>query len=177
MSNASVAVERRSEASASGEALPFPDLSERIGARVLLVRELSAADKEEALRHMVELLAAAGFVHDAGVVGDALLERERIAPTGLLPGVAVPHCRSEMVDRLVVVLAFLTRPVPFDALDGPPVDRIFLVVAPHTAAAQYLDALAKIARLVRDDKWPETIFKTSGSSRRPARKRSPRRSA
>lgn len=175
MSRTSVAVERWSEGGAGGEALPLPDLSARIGAPVLLARELSAANKEEALLRMVGMLSAAGFIHDTGVVHDALLERERIAPTGLTPGVAVPHCRSEMVDRLVVLLAFLARPVPFEAPEVLPVDRIFLIVAPHAAATQYLHVLAKISRLVGDDTWPEMIFDTSDASRRRARKRPSRR--
>ncbi len=155
--------------------LPLPELGERIGASALVARDLFAASKEEALSHMAELLLAAGFIDDAKVVGAVLLERERIAPTGLAPGVAVPHCRSEMVRRVVVMLALLTRPVPFDPPDGSPVDRIFLVVAPHGATTQYLQVLAKIAGLVRDGDWPETVFGTTGPSEPSPRKRVPRR--
>jgi len=134
------------------------ELSREIGATVLLARGLPAASREKALLGMVEQLAAAGFIHDAGVVLDALLERERIAPTGLAPGVAVPHCRSEMVERLVVLVALLAQPVIFDPPDGPPVERIFLVVAPQGAAAQYLEVLGKISRLVRDRKALEALL-------------------
>jgi mannitol/fructose-specific phosphotransferase system IIA component (Ntr-type) len=134
------------------------ELSREIGAPVLLARGLPAASREEALLGMTEQLAAAGFIHDAGVVRDALLERERIAPTGLAPGVAVPHCRSEMVERLVVLIALLATPVLFDPPDGPPVERILLVVAPQGAATQYLEALGKISRLVRDRKALEALL-------------------
>jgi PTS system nitrogen regulatory IIA component len=64
--------------------------------------------------------------------------------------VAIPHGKLKSVDRLVGVFARLVRPVEFESLDDQPVDLVFLLVAPESAGADHLKALARIARVLRD---------------------------
>ncbi len=81
---------------------------------------------------------------------EALLQRERLGSTGVGRGIAIPHCRLAGVTRLACVFARLEEPIPFDALDGQPVDLVFLLLAPEDAGADHLKALARLSRLMRD---------------------------
>ncbi len=81
---------------------------------------------------------------------EALLQRERLGSTGVGRGIAIPHCRLAGVSRLACVFARLEEPIPFDALDGQPVDLLFLLLAPEDAGADHLKALARLSRLMRD---------------------------
>jgi nitrogen PTS system EIIA component len=83
---------------------------------------------------------------------EALLQRERLGSTGVGLGVAVPHCRLGSIKRLACVFARLETPIPFDAVDGQPVDLVFLLLAPEDAGADHLKALARLSRVMRDAK-------------------------
>ncbi len=83
-------------------------------------------------------------------VFEILLQRERLGSTGIGDGVAIPHGKLPKLNRLVGLFARLEKPIDFEALDGHPVDLIFLLLAPEAAGADHLKALARIARLLRD---------------------------
>jgi PTS system nitrogen regulatory IIA component len=81
---------------------------------------------------------------------DVLMQRERLGSTAIGNGIAIPHGKLPKLDRLFGLFARLDRPIDFEALDGLPVDLIFLLLAPENAGADHLKALARIARLLRD---------------------------
>lgn len=99
-----------------------------------------------------ELCARAGLVSGLPEreVLDAVLQRERLGSTGVGRGIAIPHGKLGRCEKLFGVFARLDRPIDFDALDGEPVDLAFLLIAPETAGADHLKALASVARLLRD---------------------------
>ena len=78
------------------------------------------------------------------------MERERLGTTGVGNGIAIPHGKLPTLDRLYGLFARLERPVDFDSIDEQPVDLIFLLLAPETAGADHLKALARVSRLLRD---------------------------
>ena len=81
---------------------------------------------------------------------EVLLERERLGSTGVGQGIAIPHGRVPGLTRLHGLFARLERPIPFEAIDEQPVDLMFLLLAPPSAGADHLKALAAISRLLRD---------------------------
>src|SRR5438046_3839066 len=81
---------------------------------------------------------------------ETLLQREKLGSTGVGNGIAIPHGKLPKLDKLFGLFARLDRPIDFDALDGQPVDLIFLLLAPEAAGADHLKALARVARLLRD---------------------------
>jgi PTS system nitrogen regulatory IIA component len=83
------------------------------------------------------------------VVFEALLQRERLGSTGIGEGIAIPHGKLPGLDRLFGLAARLEKPIDFDALDGQPVDILFLLLAPEDAGADHLKALSRIARVLR----------------------------
>ena len=81
---------------------------------------------------------------------ETILQRERLGSTGVGNGIAIPHGKIAGVERLVGAFARLENPVDFDAIDGAPVDLVFLLLAPENAGAEHLKALSRIARTLRD---------------------------
>ena len=81
---------------------------------------------------------------------DTLLQRERLGSTGLGRGIAIPHVKFRSLKDIVCLFARLAEPIDFEAVDGQPVDLIFLLLAPEHASGDHLKALARISRLVRD---------------------------
>ena len=94
-------------------------------------------------------------------VFDVLMERERLGTTGVGNGIAIPHGKLEKIDRLYGIFARLESPVDFQAIDDQPVDLIFLLLAPESAGADHLKALARVSRLLRDK---ETCEKLRGTN-------------
>ncbi|MEI8151834.1 MAG: PTS sugar transporter subunit IIA, partial [Hyphomicrobiales bacterium] len=91
---------------------------------------------------------------------EILLQREKLGSTGVGNGVAIPHGKLAKLGSVFGLFARLERPVDFEALDGQPVDLIFLLLAPEGAGADHLKALARVARLLRD---PEVAHKLRNS--------------
>ena len=84
-------------------------------------------------------------------VHEAVQERERLGSTGVGEGVAIPHARIETLSRPVGGFARLLEPADFDAIDERPADLIFMLLAPTDAGADHLRALAKAARMFRQE--------------------------
>ena len=83
-------------------------------------------------------------------VFQVLLEREKLGSTGVGNGIAIPHGKINNLNCLCGYFARLERPVDFEAVDERPVDLIFLLLAPESAGADHLKALALVSRLMRD---------------------------
>jgi PTS system nitrogen regulatory IIA component len=81
---------------------------------------------------------------------EILLQREKLGSTGVGNGIAIPHGKMPKLGKLFGLFARLDRPIDFEALDGQPVDLVFLLLAPEGAGADHLKALARVARLLRD---------------------------
>ncbi len=110
---------------------------------------LKVNGKKQAVQELSARAAAVTGLPERDVF-DAVLQRERLGSTGIGAGIAIPHCKLPKVTKLHGVFARLEKPIDFDALDGEPVDLIFLLVAPEAAGADHLKALARMARLLRD---------------------------
>lgn len=117
-------------------------------------------NKHETLECVARTFASVYGVNvDAALEG--LEERENLGSTGFGRGVAIPHARSNEVNRPTVVLLRLENPVDFAAADGMPVDIVFGMLSPEQAGVTHLHALAAISRLVRDDAIHQSLSETS----------------
>lgn len=123
----------------------YPSL--RVGSKKQALQELSA--------HAAQILK-----RDEREIFETLNQRERLGSTGVGSGIAIPHGKLAKMDKLFGMFARLEKPIDFEALDGEPVDLIFLLLAPEAAGADHLKALARVARLLRD---PEVAKKLRNS--------------
>jgi PTS system nitrogen regulatory IIA component len=114
-----------------------------------IIPTLKVSGKKQALQELAARAAELTGQNDRAVY-EILLQRERLGSTAVGNGIAIPHGKLARLDHLFGLFARLDRPVEFEALDGQPVDLIFLLLAPESAGADHLKALARVARLLRD---------------------------
>jgi mannitol/fructose-specific phosphotransferase system IIA component (Ntr-type) len=121
--------------------------------RDAILAQLTAMDKEGAIREMVESLRNAGQVaaDEAEGIVKAIMKREELGSTGIGRGVAVPHTKHQSVERLVGTVAVSSQGVDFASLDGEVVHLFFLLVSPPDRPGDHLRALENISRQLRDD--------------------------
>jgi nitrogen PTS system EIIA component len=123
-----------------------------------IVFKLDAADKESCLRSAVEHIA--GIAHqERPLVLEKLLERERLASTGIGHGIALPHPRilpEIELCRPQITTCFLSRPIDFDAVDGRPVSVVMVLLAASTRI--HLALLSKLSFYLRDTGFREFLL-------------------
>ncbi len=121
-----------------------------------IIPNFKVTSKKQALQELARHGAEATGASEREIF-EILLERERLGTTGVGGGVAIPHGKLPGLKRLYGVFARLEQPIDFDAIDEQPVDLIFLLLAPETAGADHLKALARISRQLRDREMCEKL--------------------
>lgn len=127
-----------------------------------VVSKLHATSKKQALQELAKRAAEVSGLQERAIF-DVLLERERLGTTGVGNGIAIPHGKLPNLDRLYGLFARLDKPIDFDSIDEQPVDLIFLLLAPETAGADHLKALARVSRLLRDKSGCEKLRGTDSA--------------
>lgn len=115
-----------------------------------VIHDLRVRCKREALQALAER-AEQIVGKPAQEIIATLMEREQLGSTGVGDGAAIPHGKIEGLNKITGIFARLETPVNFDSLDDQPVDLIFLLLAPENATAAHLKALARVARLLKDE--------------------------
>lgn len=114
-----------------------------------VIPALKVNSKKQALQDIADRAARLTGVGEREIF-DILLQRERLGSTGVGNGIAIPHGKLAKITRIFGLFARLDRSIDFEAIDGQPVDLVFLLLAPETAGADHLRALSRIARVLRD---------------------------
>ena len=118
---------------------------------------LAGKTKNEAIGELVALLATNGEISDAKKVLDAVLEREATRTTGIGNGLAIPHGKCNGVDHLVMAIGRPATPIDFQAIDGRPVNLIWLLASPPDKTGPHIHALARISRLMTIDRFRQAL--------------------
>ena len=134
------------------------DLSDLIDVPAIMPA-LKANSKKQLLQLLAERAASIAGIPEREIF-DTILQRERLGSTGVGNGIAIPHGKLPGVRQITGVFARLDAPVDFEALDDQPVDILFMLLAPESAGADHLKALARIARVLRDR---DTVTKIRGT--------------
>ncbi|MEE8145084.1 MAG: PTS IIA-like nitrogen regulatory protein PtsN [Kiloniellales bacterium] len=114
-----------------------------------VVAKLRVTSKKQALQDLARRAADITGQPERAIF-EVLIERERLGTTGVGNGIAIPHGKLAGLERLYGLFARLETPIDFDAIDEQPVDLICLLLAPESAGADHLKALARVSRLLRD---------------------------
>lgn len=129
-----------------------------------VVTSLQASSKKQALQELARKASAATGLAERAVL-DVLLERERLGTTGIGSGIAIPHGKLPDLEKLYGCFARLETPIDFDSVDNEPVDLIFLLLAPESAGADHLKALARISRVLRNAAHCDKLRTAAGSEK------------
>lgn len=128
-----------------------------------VVASLKAKSKKQVLQELAGRAAKLTGLGEREIF-DTLLQRERLGSTGVGHGVAIPHGKLASLENIVGLFARLEQPIDFEAVDDQPVDLIFLLLAPESAGADHLKALARISRLLRESTALEKLRASNEAS-------------
>jgi mannitol/fructose-specific phosphotransferase system IIA component (Ntr-type) len=119
--------------------------------------QLEAETKDDLLRELISLLGLDD--KSEAILFKTVKRRENLGSTGIGKGIAIPHCRSLVANRLRLAYGRKPAGIEFNAIDGAPVYNFFLIVAPPLEVSnQYLPVLGKIAQFAKDPEVPELLM-------------------
>lgn len=123
---------------------------------------LKSNSKRQLLQDMANKAAEITGINERTIF-DTVLERENLGSTGFGEGTALPHGRFEELDKVYGFFAKLNSPVDFEAIDGKPVDLVFMLLSPEGNGADHLTALAQASRILKDESTRTKIRQISSA--------------
>lgn len=124
----------------------------------LINLSLKAADKNDAIMKMCEMIAARRKICDPKQLFENIMNRESLKTTAVGHGIAIPHSRCDFSDSITVAAGICERPVDFGAPDAQPIRLIMVIVASKNDTASYLQTLSQIASLLHSEKVRQELF-------------------
>ena len=117
-----------------------------------IIRELTSTNKAQVLSELSSAVSVSTGI-DAGKISSILEEREKLGTTGIGDGVAIPHGKLEGIEKTIVCFGKSPAGIPYNSMDGKLVYLFFVLVAPENINGKHLKALAKISRMLKDEKF------------------------
>jgi PTS system nitrogen regulatory IIA component len=130
----------------------------------LIIPELKASTKGEALDEMTRVLADVHPEIDLEELRRVLAEREQLGSTAIGGGIAIPHGKLPGLDRVLAAFGRSPGGIDFESVDGAPTRLFFLLVAPEDSSGMHLKALARISRLLKEESVRERLLSCSEST-------------
>lgn len=125
----------------------------------LICLELKSKTKDEVLKELSNLMGAAPHIGGKSeIVYKALLDRENLGSTGIGKGVAIPHAKTDIVDKLTVAFGVSKQKIDFKSLDEEEVNLFFVFASPHKDSHIYLKVLARISRFIREEEFRNALL-------------------
>ncbi len=131
-------------------------LTELLNEKAITTR-LRAHTKREAIAELVGLLESAHGIDSQGEILDRVFRREAMMSTGIGNGVAIPHGKARLVDRLVAACGVAPEGLDFESVDGEPASLFILLVAPESGGALHVKVLANISRLLKEESVRQSL--------------------
>ena len=124
-----------------------------------IITDIKSVEKEDVIKELVDALVASGDIEKRcrNKLIESLMAREALGSTAIGQGIAIPHAKSDCVEKLIAAFGLSKKGVDFDSLDGEPAYIFFLLVAPQDSAGPHLKALARISRLIKDKYFRDTL--------------------
>lgn len=119
--------------------------------------DVPGGSKKRVLEQIAQLVAGDVPELDAQLVFESLVAREKLGSTGFGNGIAIPHCRLPGCTSPLSAILHLDAPVDFDAIDGAPVDLLFVLLVPQAATDEHLELLRQIASMLDREEVRERL--------------------
>lgn len=124
---------------------------------------LKADNKTEVLDKLIRSLKVSEEQREA--VKKAIYEREKIVSTGVGRGIAMPHCKIELLEEDYGAVAVLDKPISFESIDEEPVEYIFLLASPKDNDRKHLKLLSKISRMLNNKNFRSKLKQQNSSGK------------
>lgn len=123
-----------------------------------IISELDIDDKKELISELVKTLEKEVGADNVDDITKSVWERESIMSTGVGKGLAIPHCKTHLVDKTLAAFAVLKTPLEFDSIDNQPVRLVFLLIGPATNNSLHIKLLSRISRLMNSGSFREQVL-------------------
>ena len=117
-----------------------------------------ANSKEEAIIQLVDLMVENENINDKEAYKQAVLKREEEGTTGIGEGIAIPHGKTDAVEKPGLAAMIIPDGVDFKSLDGSPAKLLFLIAAPNTKDNVHLDVLSRLSTLLMDTEFRQALY-------------------
>ena len=124
---------------------------------------VTAKDKNDIIDKMTKLMLKTGRITDLNAYKELVLKREEEGSTGVGEGIAIPHGKGDCVTEPGLVAMVVPNGVEYDALDGKPVNLLFMIAAPNTSDNVHLDVLSRLSTMLMDTEFKNKL--TSAKSK------------
>ena len=125
----------------------------------LISLDLKSETKAEVLVELSKLMEKSPNIEEGdNIVYTALVDREKIGSTGIGKGVAIPHAKTEGAKGLTIAFGISKKKIDFNSLDNENVSIFFVFASPNKDSQVYLKVLARISRLIREEKFREGLL-------------------
>ena len=121
--------------------------------------EIESTEKEKVIEELVNLFSDEENVKDLDAVKKAVLEREKIMSTGVGKGFAIPHAKTSYVKGIVASFGKTSKAIDFNALDGEPVNLVFVLVGQDNMVGPHIKLLSRISRMMNKDEFRESLLR------------------
>ncbi len=122
-----------------------------------IVLDIKSKDKLGAINELIELFKDDERIVDLEMFKKAVFDREKIMSTGVGKGFAVPHAKTNWVKDVLIAFGRCSEPIPFESLDGQPVDLIVLLAARENQVAPHIRFLSRISRMMNSDEFRNAL--------------------
>ncbi len=122
---------------------------------------LETAEKEDAIKKVIDLGAKSNKILDIEKVSGTIFEREKLVSTGVGKGFAIPHGKTDSISDVVAAFAITKDPIDFDSIDGEPVRFIFLLIGKENLLNTHIKLLSRISRLMNKDEFREKLLEAA----------------
>lgn len=128
-----------------------------------IIADLESNDKESAINELINLFKNDSRVEDIEKVRQAVLEREKIMSTGVGKGFAIPHGKTDSVKEIIAAFGRKKDGIDYDALDGNPVNLIFLLVGKETMISAHIKLLSRVSRMMNKDDFRTRLLEAESA--------------
>ena len=118
----------------------------------------SATSKEDVIKQAVALISKSGAISDVPTYEKGVFKREEESTTGIGEGIAIPHCKSDVVTKPALAAMVIPEGVDYASLDGEPVHLLFLIAAPNSEDNVHLDVLARLSEMLMDEDFKNKLL-------------------
>jgi fructose-specific phosphotransferase system IIA component len=126
--------------------------------------ELKGVNKEEIIQEMIDLLVLRGRIKDRDAALKAVMEREQKMSTGMQHGIAIPHGKTDSVDKLVTAMALKKEGVDFGSMDGKPSTIFIMTISSVSRTGPHIQFLSEISQVLNDPDKRERILLAQSTS-------------
>ncbi|VWL85252.1 PTS sugar transporter subunit IIA [Oceanivirga miroungae] len=121
--------------------------------------DIKSKEKNKVLKELFSGLSKNEAVLDEKKCFEDILEREKMGSTGIGKGVAIPHAKTEAVNKIIMTIGIAKQEIEYKSADEENVKILFMFLTPVNMSQEYLILLAKISRYVREEKFREALLK------------------